>query len=98
VGRHFRVWIRLLRAGPLPNARRFAASRRGRPGHGHWVAKASLQPGDLVFFGTSASNIHHVAIYAGAGTILETPQTGYPVRLIPLSTYADYFTGRHLLP
>lgn len=65
---------------------------------GRWVAKASLQPADLVFFGTSAANIHHVAIYAGNGNILESPQTGSPVRVIPLSTYADYVTGRRVLP
>lgn len=65
---------------------------------GHWVAKTALQPGDLVFFGSSASAIHHVAIYAGEGNILESPQTGSPVRVIPLSTYGDYFTARHVLP
>ena len=32
-----------------------------------------LQPGDLVFFGTP---IHHVAIYVGAGTMIEAPHTG----------------------
>lgn len=65
---------------------------------GHWVARAALQPGDLVFFGASASTIHHVAIYAGNGQILESPQTGSPVRLVALSIYGDYFTARHVLP
>jgi cell wall-associated NlpC family hydrolase len=65
---------------------------------GHWVAKGGLQPGDLVFFGSSASTIHHVAIYAGGGNILESPQTGSAVRVVPLSSYSDYFTGRHVLP
>jgi cell wall-associated NlpC family hydrolase len=65
---------------------------------GQWVAKTALEPGDLVFFGASASTVHHVAIYTGNGQILESPQTGLPVRLIPLSTYTDYLTGRHVFP
>ncbi len=38
----------------------------------------SLQPGDLVAFGSDA---HHVAIYMGNGTIIEAPRTGYNVRI-----------------
>jgi len=41
------------------------------------VPLAQLQPGDLVFFGNP---IHHVAIYVGAGTMIEAPHTGAYVR------------------
>ena len=35
------------------------------------LALADKQPGDLVFFGSSTSNIYHVAIYAGNNMIIE---------------------------
>jgi cell wall-associated NlpC family hydrolase len=41
------------------------------------VPLSALQPGDLVF---SGSPIHHVAIYAGNGRIIHSPQTGESVR------------------
>jgi peptidoglycan DL-endopeptidase CwlO len=45
-----------------------------------------LQPGDLVFFGTNGdpSLIHHVALYRGAGTMIEAPYTGDVVRISSL--------------
>src|SRR4051794_22846154 len=47
------------------------------------VAVGALLPGDLVFYGTSAY-VHHVAIYAGAGQMLEAPDSAHRVRLVPL--------------
>jgi cell wall-associated NlpC family hydrolase len=41
------------------------------------VPLSALQPGDLVFFG---SDIHHVGIYVGGGTMIEAPHTGVNVR------------------
>lgn len=40
-----------------------------------------LRPGDLVFWATSSdpSTIHHVAIYAGDGMIIQAPRTGRDV-------------------
>lgn len=64
---------------------------------GRNVAPAALLPGDLIFFGRTLSTVHHVAIYVGSGNILESPQTGYPVRIIPLSSYNDYFTARRVI-
>ena len=40
-----------------------------------------LQPGDLLFWGSSAGSIHHVALYAGGGMMLEEPRTGLTARL-----------------
>ena len=44
---------------------------------GSRVSVSSLQPGDLVFYG---SPIHHVAIYVGGGQVIHAPQTGDVVR------------------
>jgi peptidoglycan DL-endopeptidase CwlO len=40
-----------------------------------------VQPGDLLFFGDSVEGIHHNAIYAGNGEMVEASQTGTPVRI-----------------
>ncbi len=45
---------------------------------GRHVARADLQPGDLVFFG---SPIHHVGIYIGAGQMIHAPTPGDVVRI-----------------
>jgi cell wall-associated NlpC family hydrolase len=49
------------------------------------VAKQDLQPGDLVFF-ESGGFVHHVAFYAGSGMMLDAPQTGGRVEVVPLWT------------
>jgi cell wall-associated NlpC family hydrolase len=42
------------------------------------IGRASLQPGDLVFFG---SPIHHVGIYVGAGVMVAAPSSGRVVQV-----------------
>jgi cell wall-associated NlpC family hydrolase len=44
------------------------------------VSTDDLLPGDLVFFGSSTSNIGHNAIYVGGGMMVEAPRTGLNVR------------------
>jgi peptidoglycan DL-endopeptidase CwlO len=44
------------------------------------VPISDLQPGDLVFFGSSGPSNHHVGIYVGGGTMIEAPHTGAYVR------------------
>jgi cell wall-associated NlpC family hydrolase len=44
---------------------------------GSKVSVSSLQPGDLVFYG---SPIHHVALYVGGGQVIHAPQAGDVVR------------------
>jgi cell wall-associated NlpC family hydrolase len=53
---------------------------------GRWVPRRQLRPGDLVFFSSSRSRwaIHHVAIYAGHGRVLQSPYTGARVQLTKL--------------
>jgi cell wall-associated NlpC family hydrolase len=50
------------------------------------VDRYSLLPGDLLFFSYSNSwtGIHHVAMYAGNGMMVEAPRTGLTVRLTPV--------------
>ncbi len=47
---------------------------------GPHVSRGQLQPGDLVFFG---SDLHHVGIYIGGGSMIEAPHTGANVRVAP---------------
>ena len=52
--------------------------RAGQP-----VASNALRPGDLLFYGTQ-SYVHHVAIYAGGGRMLEAPDSAHRVRIVPV--------------
>jgi cell wall-associated NlpC family hydrolase len=45
------------------------------------VSSDQLQPGDLVFFG---SPIHHEGMYLGGGMMVNAPQTGENVRVVPI--------------
>ncbi|WP_280457292.1 C40 family peptidase [Nocardia carnea] len=44
------------------------------------VPEDQLQPGDLLFYGTT-SDVHHVSIYLGAGKMLHAPTFGQPVQI-----------------
>jgi cell wall-associated NlpC family hydrolase/uncharacterized protein (DUF3820 family) len=52
---------------------------------------APLLPGDLVFFGGSASLIHHVAMYIGQGYMVEAPFSGGYVRVSSVMSNSDYY-------
>jgi cell wall-associated NlpC family hydrolase len=58
------------------------------------VALGDLRPGDLVFFG-NASYSHHVAIYAGGGSVIEAPHTGDVVRYGSLGGRDAWIGGRY---
>ena len=47
------------------------------------VSLHSLQAGDLLFYG-SQGYVHHVSIYAGAGRMLEAPDSAHSVRIVPV--------------
>jgi peptidoglycan DL-endopeptidase CwlO len=50
------------------------------------IAEGDLQPGDLVFWGSSSSpsSIYHVALYTGGGMIVHAPRTGEDVAEVPI--------------
>jgi cell wall-associated NlpC family hydrolase len=50
------------------------------------ITEDQLQPGDLVFWGTSSdpSSIYHVALYLGGGDIIHAPRTGENVQVDPI--------------
>jgi cell wall-associated NlpC family hydrolase len=59
---------------------------------GRYVAKADLQPGDLVFF-YSSTRPSHVALYVGNGMVLHAPHPGASVRYIKMK-YMPYSGAR----
>jgi hypothetical protein len=40
----------------------------------------TVEPGDLLFYGTSTASIEHVGLYVGAGEMIDAPHTGAVVR------------------
>ena len=62
---------------------------------GQPVDRASLQPGDIVFFQDSTGYIHHEGIYLGNDKFLQAPHTGDVVKISSLDDpyYAGQFAG-----
>jgi cell wall-associated NlpC family hydrolase len=58
-------------------------------------AADKLLPGDLVFWSSNgrSSGIHHVAIYVGAGNVIQAPQSGDIVRITPLASVDSGYFG-----
>lgn len=57
------------------------------------VSRASMRPGDLVFFRDSAGSLGHVGIFAGNGQMWDAPRSGLRVMLRPLYS-PNYVVGR----
>ena len=55
------------------------------------VARADLQPGDLVFFGSPA---YHMGIYIGDGKMIEAPHTGDVVKIASIDRSSYSGAGR----
>lgn len=68
---------------PRTAAAQYAASEPVKP--------EDMRPGDLVFYGSSASSIHHVGMYVGGGWIIDAPRPGTEVRYDPMDTMSDLF-------
>jgi len=63
-------------------------SSRAQYSGGRKVSRGSLQPGDLVYYG---SPIHHVGIYIGGGRMISAPQTGDVVKI--QNAFRSDYTG-----
>ncbi len=61
---------------------------------GSYVDRENLQPGDLIFFGTS-SDPHHVGMYVGNNSYIHAPRTGDVIKISAL-TRSDYLTARRV--
>ncbi len=57
-------------------------------GAGTPVDRSDLTPGDLLFYATGpgADTIHHVAMYVGNGTMIQSPATGRAVETVAVDT------------
>ena len=62
-------------------------ARKGRP-----VERASLRPGDLVFFNTRNAPFSHVGVYIGENRFVHAPSTNGRVRIDQLN--ASYYAQR----
>jgi peptidoglycan hydrolase-like protein with peptidoglycan-binding domain len=64
------------------------------------VSQAAAVPGDLVFFGTSVSTVHHVGVYTGTASgvpmMIDAPYTGVYVRSEPVSDASNLIGYYHL--
>jgi cell wall-associated NlpC family hydrolase len=66
--------------------------------YGKPVAYGQWKVGDLLFFGSSAASIHHVAMYVGNGDIVQAPTTGVPVEVVPVSGGgSDYYGAKRIV-
>ncbi|MDD7813708.1 C40 family peptidase [Mycobacterium sp. CSUR Q5927] len=57
------------------------------------VARADLEPGDVVVFYANAS---HVGIYEGGGMVIHAPAPGRPVVEVPIDAAGPYRTARRI--
>lgn len=66
-------------------------------GAGTPVDASALEPGDLLFYasGPGRDTVHHVAMYVGNGTMIQSPATGRAVETVPVDTpeFAREFWG-----
>lgn len=85
-------------SGLTTYAYRIAGIRLPRTAHTQYYAGpripagASLQPGDLVFYGTTA-RVHHVGMYIGDGRMVNAPRRGKPVQVAYYRWRGDDYLG-----
>lgn len=61
------------------------------------VANGQQQPGDLVFFGASAGNTHHVGVFIGNGKMINALKTGTSIKVDNVSVMPD-LVGYYRMP
>ncbi|WP_261801075.1 NlpC/P60 family protein [Streptomyces sp. PBH53] len=75
---------------PRTATQQYAASEPVKPGQ--------ARPGDLVFYGSSPTSIHHVGIYVGGGWMIDAPRPGTKVRFDPMDVMPDLFAVARPVP
>jgi cell wall-associated NlpC family hydrolase len=70
---------------PRTAAQQYAASEP--------VKFGQMRLGDLVFYGTSPTSIHHVGIYVGDGWMIDAPRPGTNVRFSRLDSMPDLYAA-----
>ncbi|MFD0555283.1 NlpC/P60 family protein [Streptomyces rectiviolaceus] len=68
---------------PRTAAAQYAASKP--------IPSGQMRVGDLIFYGSSATSIHHVGIYIGGGYMVDAPRPGTKVRYSPTNSMSDQF-------
>ncbi|MDQ3787800.1 MAG: C40 family peptidase [Actinomycetota bacterium] len=73
-------------------------SSRAQFGYGKSVPYGEWKAGDLLFYGSSASSIHHVAMYIGDGMLVHASQSGEPVKTAsaPDGGGSDYLGAKRI--
>ncbi|MGY1836171.1 C40 family peptidase [Blastococcus sp. SYSU DS0510] len=61
---------------------------------GYYVDRASLQPGDLIFF---YDPVGHVGMYIGDGLMVHSSTFGNPVAVVPVDSMWGYNTARRIV-
>jgi cell wall-associated NlpC family hydrolase len=51
---------------------------------GAYVPLSQVQPGDLIFFGSSSGSIHHVGMYVGNDDMVDAPNSNEDVKIQPV--------------
>ncbi len=74
-------------------------SSRAQYGYGKSVPYGEWKAGDLLFYGSSASSIHHVAMYIGDGMLVHASQSGEPVKTAsaPDGGGSDYLGAKRIV-
>ncbi|MGB3445003.1 MAG: C40 family peptidase [Actinophytocola sp.] len=73
-------------------------SSRAQYGYGKSVPQGQWVAGDLLFYGSSAGSIHHVAMYIGDGLLVHASTSGTPVKVddAPYGGGKDYLGARRI--
>jgi cell wall-associated NlpC family hydrolase len=74
-------------------------SSRSQYTYGKAVTNGQYLPGDLLFYGSSASSIHHVAMYVGNGLLVHASTEGVPVKTAAATKGAgtDFLGARRIV-
>jgi cell wall-associated NlpC family hydrolase len=91
------TWLAWWHAGPSWERMTAADQWHWLHQHGQDVSAKQLRPGDLLFYANDPSDpasIHHVAMAIGDGRMVEAPEPGVPVHVVPVRWNGFYAAAR----